>query len=250
MACPRPRPLLLPLLLILPAPVLSGQEAPKPVQFTGDVGLVNAAGNTEVTTINVADRLLLRSGRLLFTQSFGLIYGRSDGEQNANSQQARIRAEYPAGARIATYAFVGYERDRFAGIARRVEEGIGFTWSALASDRHELQLEGGFGFVQERKYLSPDESMTESGQFATGRTAFRYRYRFTKTAYFQESFEFIPDLRTGQNHRVTSETMLVAPISSHFALKASYQIKYNKTPPSADLVKTDRLLTTGLQVSW
>ncbi len=239
--------------LVLPVfvvPPLAGQEPPPPIQFTGDFGLVNAAGNTEVTTINVGDRLVLRSRRLLFTQTFGLIYGRNGGEQNANSQQARLRGEYPAGGRVTTYAFVGYERDRFAGIARRVEEGAGFAWSALDSKTNELQLEGGFGFVQERQYLNPDETVTESDQFATGRAAFRYRHRFGEKSYFQESFDFLPDLRSGRNHRITSETMLVAPISSHIALKASYQIKYNRTPPSADLVKTDRLLTTGVQVSW
>jgi len=240
--------LALPTLLL--ASALAGQDAPKPVQFTGDVGLVNAAGNTRVTTINVGDRLVLRSGRFLFTQTFGLIYGRNDGELNANSRQARLRGEYPGGARITMYGFVGYERDRFAGIARRLEEGIGFAWSAIASPKQELQLEGGFGLTQERKYLDPDLNATESQRFATGRTAVRYKYLFTKAAYVQESFEFLPDLKNGDNHRVTSESMLVAPISGHFALKVSYLVKYNRTPPSPELVKTDRLLTTGVQVSW
>ncbi len=228
---------------------MAAQEPERAVQFTGDIGLVNAAGNSRVTTLSIGDRLLVRAGKVLLTQTFALVYGRNDGELNANNQQARIRAEYPAGGRILGYGFVGYERNRFAGIARRTDQGVGVSWAALQTERHELQIEAGAGLAQEKVYPDPELEETTSRRFLSGRTAFRYRYRFNPTAHIQQSLEFLPDFNGGQAHRLASETVLVAPISRNIALKASYLIKYNRTPPSAELAKTDRLLTTGLQIS-
>ncbi len=235
--------------LALPASFAHAQEPPRPIEFTGDIGLVNAAGNSRVTTINLGDRLLVRVGKVLLTQTFAMVYGRSEGEVNANNRQARVRAEYPAGGRVLAYGFVGYERDRFAGIARRFDEGAGISWAAVRGDQNELQVEAGLGFAQERVYPDPEEDLTISRRYLSGRLASRYRHRFTETAYLQQSVEFLPDLEHGLGHRLTSESALVAPLSRRIALKVTYLIKYNRTPPSAELVKTDRMLTTGLQVS-
>ena len=57
-------------------------------------------------------------------------------------------------------------------------------------------------------------------------------------------------LEETDDFRINSETALVAPLSSHFALKLAYLIKFNNAPPSPELVKTDRTLTAGLQLSW
>jgi hypothetical protein len=42
-------------------------KAEKPVSFTGDVGIVNTAGNTSLTTLSVGDKLTIRSGKVLLT---------------------------------------------------------------------------------------------------------------------------------------------------------------------------------------
>ena len=73
------------------------QDKKKPVSFLGDIGFVNTAGNTHLTTLNLGDKLSVRAGKVLLTQSFALVYGKSEGIQNANSQLARIRADYSAG---------------------------------------------------------------------------------------------------------------------------------------------------------
>ena len=236
--------------LLLPAGVRAQADAPKPVTFTGDIGFVNTAGNTSVTTLSVGDKLVARTGSLVLTQLFALVYGRSAGEENANSIGFRGRAELPISGRLSAYGFAGYERNKFAGIARRFDEGVGLALAVVKTPSDELTLEGGAGLVQESRYLSGTEGATLKDSFASGRAALSFLHRFTKTAYFQQGVEYLVNLEDTDASRVNSESALVAPISTHLSVKAAYLVKYNSRPLQASLKKTDRFLTTGLQISY
>jgi putative salt-induced outer membrane protein len=225
-------------------------KAEQPVSFTGDIGIVNTAGNTSLTTVSVGDKLTIRSGKVLLTQTFAFVYGRSEGVENANNQLLRGRGDYSLSSRLSAYGFIGYERNRFAGISHRFDEGAGLALAAVRSDRNELDLEGGVGLVEES--LLPDTALsaTVSNTYASGRAAARYKHLFTKTTYFQQTLELLEDLAATTKYRINSESALVAPISSRIALKAGYLVKFNHAPPSPDLAKTDRTLTTGLQITY
>jgi putative salt-induced outer membrane protein len=229
---------------------LRAQEQKKSVSFTGDVGFVNTAGNTHLTTLSIGDKLTAQAGKVLFTQTFALVYGKSEGVQNANSQLVRGRADYALAPRLAIYGFVGYERNRFAGIDHRTDEGVGLAVAAWKTDANQLDIEAGAGLVQQHLLPDPQVDLTVTDNFVAGRAAARFKHAFSKATYFQQTLEFLPNLETTSDYRLNSETALVAPISTHFGLKASYLIKYNHAPPSAELAKTDRMLTTGLQVSY
>jgi putative salt-induced outer membrane protein YdiY len=85
--------------------------------------------------------------------------------------------------------------------------------------------------------------------FPSARVASTYRHLFTRTAYFLQSAELLPDLKTSKNLRVNTETGLVAPISSHIGLKISYVIRFDNLPEPG-FKKTDRLLTSGVQITY
>lgn len=226
------------------------QEPKKTVSFTGDIGFVNTAGNTHLTTINVGDKLTVQAGKLLLTQTLAVVYGKSEGVQNANSQVARIRADYPVASWLSIYVLAGYERNRFAGIDRRLDEGVGLAAGLLHSEKNELELEAGVGLVQQRLFPDPALDATVSNNFTSGRAAGRFKHLFTKTAWFQQTLEFLPNLEHSSDYRINSETAIIAAFSTHLGLKAGYLIKYNHAPPSPDLAKTDRFLTTSLQITY
>ena len=226
------------------------QENKKAVSFTGDVGLVNTAGNTHLTTFNLGDKLTAQAGKALFTQTFALVYGKSDSVQTANSQLVRLRMDYALGPRLSAYSFAGYERYRFAGIDHRLDEGVGLAATPWRNAANELGVEAGVGLVQERLLSDPALDLTRRHNFVAGRAAAKYKHSFSKATYFQQTLEFLPNLETSGDYRVNSESALVAPLSSHLGLKASYLLKHNHAPPSPSLAKTDRMLTTGLQVSY
>lgn len=226
------------------------QDQKKTVSFTGDIGFVNTAGNTHLTTINVGDKFTVQAGKLLLTQTLAVVYGKSEGVQNANSQLTRIRADYPLVSWLSVYGLAGYERNRFAGIDHRFDEGAGLAAALLHSEKNELDLEAGVGLVQQRLQPDPDVDVTVKDNFKSGRAAGRFKHLFTKTAWFQQTLEFLPNLEKSTDYRVNSETAIVAALSTHLGLKASYLLKYNHLPPSPDLARTDRYLTTSLQITY
>ena len=237
-------------LAVLGAGRVEAQAAKKPVNFTGDAGLVSTAGNTHLLTLNLGDKLTAQSGKVLLTQTFAQVYGKTDSVQTANSQLLRGQADYSFSSRLAGYGFVGYERNRFAGIDHRTDEGLGLALMVWRGTKNELDFEAGAGLVQEHLLPDPQIDATVTDNFVSGRAATRYKHLFSKATYFQQSLEFLPNLERSADYRINSESALVAPISSHFGLKASYLIKYNHAPPSATLAKSDRLFTTGLQVTF
>ena len=95
---------------------LSAQDRPRRIQFTGDVGLVDASGNSSVTTVNVGDKLLIQTAdkKAIFSETFGLVYGRSEGLVNASNWRAGTRLDYGLGTRLYLFGLLGLDRNRFA----------------------------------------------------------------------------------------------------------------------------------------
>jgi putative salt-induced outer membrane protein YdiY len=58
-----------------------------------------------------------------------------------------------------------------------------------------------------------------------------------------------------EDYRINSETSVVVPLSTHVAMKASYIVRFDNLPSmnaagTAPLLKSDRILSTGIQVSF
>ena len=66
--------------------------------------------------------------------------------------------------------------------------------------------------------------------------------------------EFLPSLDVGEDYRINTETSLVAALSTHLAVKASYKVRFDNLPSLSStgtaLRKSDRILSTGLQVTY
>jgi putative salt-induced outer membrane protein YdiY len=210
------------------------------LRLTGDVGIVNTAGNTDLTTINVGQEVRWRRGRMGLGQMFALVYGRSGGETTSSLWRAGVRGDYALSEAVAVYARVGYDRDRFAGIARRFEEGTGVALALLRRTRNRLEAEAGFSLVQQRSTLGIQDD------FASSRGAATYEHRFTEETYFRQMAEATANLEDASDYRLTTESAFVAPLSSHLALKISYVVRYDHRPEPG-FRSTDRLLTSGLQ---
>lgn len=224
---------------------LSAQQADTtgPLKFTGTVGLVNTAGNSNVTTVNVGDRIDYKAGAWGLTQLFNVVYGRNEGVTNTSIWAASLRGDRKVGSRLAVYALAGWDRNTFSGIERRWEEGAGLLAHFVQGKTNTLDSEAGISFIQQ---LSTDDVHND---FPSARVASTYKHLFTATAYFMQSAELLPDLQTSKNLRVNTETALVAPISSHIGLKISYVIHFDNFPEPG-FEKTDRLLTSGVQITY
>jgi putative salt-induced outer membrane protein len=151
---------------------------------------------------------------------------------------------FPAlNAWLAVFGYGGYDRNSFAGIARRFEETLGLAAKLLTRQSDILVLEAGIGLTQQRSTLG------ESDRFAALRTGTSYRHNFTGASYFTQLVEFLPSLEVGEDYRVNSETALVAPLSTHAAIKVGYQVRYDNLPEPLRK-KGDRIFLTSLQFNW
>jgi putative salt-induced outer membrane protein YdiY len=217
---------------------------PKKIEFTGDLSMVAATGNTELTTFGAAEKLVYRpDARWMFTQNAKAIYGTDEGGTNAENYAAGLRADYALAAKAGAYALFAFDRDVFSGISARYETSAGLIAKVIDAEKDKLQLEAGLGWISQQ----PTVNATQ--QFFSGRAAAGYRHNFTDASYFEQKVDLIPNLDETDDLRVISLTSLVAPISSHIGLKATYQVKYDGMPEPT-FVQTDTELRTGIQVTF
>lgn len=235
------RPAALVLLLALPLTPAVAQD--RPTRFTADLGFVNAAGNTAVTSVSIGQQVIHTSGAWKLQQVFGALYGETDGARSAEQYRFGGRGDYAVSERLGLYGMAGWDRNEFAGISRRIEEGAGLAFKVLTGPRDELSLEGGVGATQQLN------TSDQSSSFLSGRAAGRYRRQLAEKAFVQQLVEFIPNFDVSDDYRVFSETSLVAPLSGAVALKAGYVVRFDNLPEPG-FKKTDRLLTTGIQLNW
>ncbi len=217
-------------------------EAPA-TSFTTDLGYVATSGNTRVSTVNVAERLVHTRGFWRFEQFLGIVYGENDGEENANLLRAGIGAEYALRPWVAVAVGTLYDRNRFAGIARRTEQYAGLVFRVRQAARDTLRLETGASLTQQ---LGVDGTQND---FLAARAAAWYKRALTGSAFFLQTLEVIPNLEVSEDYRINSESALVAPLSRRVALKMGYVVRFDNLP-EPDFLSTDRIFTSGLQVSF
>lgn len=210
----------------------------------GDFGFVNAAGNTSVTTLNAGEELhYVPALHYHLAQTLAVVYGKTDGVESASLWQAGVRGDRDLGDRWGAYALVAFDRNTFASIDRRFQEGVGALYHAIKTPTDILDAEAGLGLVETRS----TDAVNSTDPIA--RAAGTYRHILAPKAYVEEALEILPDLRIARTLRVNSSTALVAPLFRNFALKASYVVNFNNDPePGRE--KTDRFLTTGVQISF
>lgn len=224
-------------------------KAPPPSEFSADLGFVSVSGNTSVTTLSMGEKWIRRITRWEFKQDLGAIYGKTDGTETSNLWRASLRGDYGLGGNMALYARTAFDRNKFAGVKSRFAEGLGLVVKLQATDINQLNVEGGFELTQQ------DNLDGTSDSFSSLRAASTWKHMFSANAYFFQGVEFLPNLDESDDYRINSETTIVAPLSSHVAMKASYQVRFDNLPSlnaagTAPLRKSDRILSTGIQVTF
>ena len=85
------------LLLLAVALPAEAQEQKKPVNFTGDIGLVSTAGNTHLTTLNIGDKLTAQLGNPGGLQQVG----RDAGDPHLAGRRSNLAVDQPQQRRLA-----------------------------------------------------------------------------------------------------------------------------------------------------
>jgi putative salt-induced outer membrane protein len=223
--------------------ILGLYRAASAQQITLDLGFVNASGNANFTSLNLGEKLSDKVGRVVLTQNGKVLYGRTDGATTTESYDAGARAQYTLTKRIGAYALLTFQRDPFAGLASRWLGGPGVAVALVQSARDTLGVESGLTSTHERSTAGGTQS------FGATRTAASYKHLFAGKSFLSETLEWVANLKTSDDQRVNSETGLTAPLSRQIGLRVSYLIRFDNQPEPG-FKKTDRILTTGVQVAF
>jgi putative salt-induced outer membrane protein YdiY len=207
-----------------------------------DLGLVSAAGNSSVRTLNGAEHVTFAPEPWRFSQTFSLVNGYTHDSETVNTLKAGLRADYAVGNRFRLFALGTFTRDRFAGIARRFEEAAGLAFVVLPGSTNVLDVEAGAGRTQQTSTAG------ERRQYWASRLASHYRLNLTSRAYFDQKVEVLFDLQNAQNMLLNTESSVVAPISSNVGLKLGYVLRFANQPPGPGIRKADTVLSAGLQL--
>ena len=228
-------------LALLALPV--GAQDTDSIKVTTDLGLVDATGNTDVRTLNIGEELLAKWGAWGLKQTFGAVYGKTDDETTASLWRASVRGDRSLGSVFGVYLLGAFDRNRFAGIRRRFEEGAGVVVRAVQTPAHLVELEAGGGLTQQRSTTG------ESTSFASARAAATYRRSFSEASHAQLSIEVLPNLEESDDVRTNGTVELVAPLSQRIAMKLAYVLRYDNLPEPG-FQKSDRIFTAGLQITF
>ena len=90
------RAVVISLVSLLLTSIASAQSADTTHKFSGsgDIGFVNAAGNTDVTTLNVGEELTYSPVKVLrLAQSVAIVYGRTNGVESASLWHGSVRGD-------------------------------------------------------------------------------------------------------------------------------------------------------------
>ena len=218
-------------------------DSAKPLKVTAGLAYLSATGNTDVTSLTLNERLEWTRPHFLWTQSAKGVSATNDGEESANLLVIGLRGDWKPRGRLSVYGLVNYDRNRFANVGGRFEEGVGLGYALIDRPRHRLTTELGSQLVQQENL----EKVSDS--FLAGRAAEVYRYTFKESSYLEERLEYLPNLETSEDYRMNGEASLVAPLSRHLAIKLGYLVQFDNLPEPG-VKKTDRFFTSGLQVSF
>lgn len=238
-----------------PAPPDSTKPKPKPppfVTFHTDLGYVNTSGNTKVQTLNFTDQFIMNTSPVnKITQTFSVVYGTNNDRVQTSLWNAGVKDEYSFTKTVGLFGLFNWDRNTFAGIDYRYEEGGGVAFTPLNSTHNRLEIDVGISYFEVHSTFTDTAGALRdsSDNYAAVRTALIYRHTIVKDTYVQQTIEGIPDLQNEEDYRVNSQTDVVAPLSKHIAVKLGYTIRYANLPPPG-FRTTDRLFTSDLQFTF
>jgi putative salt-induced outer membrane protein len=234
------------MIALLLASVMSAAPADtvKPVKFTADAGLVSTSGNTDITTYNLAEHLLVNTDGWRFDQFFSVIHGETDGEATTALWFGSLRAARDISKKVSFFLLGNYDRNTFAGIESRISPQLGVNVKLVDNDVNKLQTELGATYTWQTS-VPPGEDVDFSG----ARAAVLYQHNFGPKAQFTQILAFFPNFDNSADLRINSESVMTAPITAGIAMRVGYTIKYDGLPEPG-YQDSDRILTTGIQLSF
>jgi len=231
-------------LAVLGGTCFSQDQDPRKWSDEAEFSFVDTAGNTDVLTLAFKNLFKYTfSEKMDAAWKIGALYGRNNGETNAENYFTDLRLNYNVSERFYIGVGGGWLKDEFAGFNSRIYFGPTAGYKILTGPRHFLNAEGGVDYVRE-KYITD-----ETENFASGRATGAYELSITEKSKFNQLVSFLIDFENSDKYYVNSLTSVTSALNNWLSLKGSYEVKFNNRPVPITLDKTDTILSLALVVT-
>ncbi|HRY30331.1 MAG TPA: DUF481 domain-containing protein [Elusimicrobiota bacterium] len=217
-----------------------GEDAPaKKWSEKAQLTYLSANGNTKSSTLGASNEFQYNWTRAALDLTAGALGSQSKEEVTAEQYFAAEKVSWKLTARNYAFERTGWDKNRFAGIANRIDASVGLGRELIKTKRNDLILELGGGYVNEQRVKAPRED------FSSGRAYSKYVFAISPQSAFSQDAEYLHNFEHPDGYRVNAETALVSAVSTHMSLKASYLVKY-VNQPAPTFGKTDTLTSMAL----
>ena len=204
-----------------------------------EVGYVQTTGNSKSASANVNSEYNKKWKKVILTLKGMHISASQNDITNAESYSLSEKVGVPLNLRFYLYELFGWEKDRLAGIDYRYNIQLGGGYKIIDTVKNQLSGEIGNDYTIEKYTSGDDES------FSSLKGYLKYIYSFSEHAGFSQEGEILYNLERSDDTRVNSITALSASLTNNLALKISYTIKYDESPPPG-FKKTDTILASSI----
>jgi putative salt-induced outer membrane protein len=204
------------------------------------LGYTNTTGNTDTSSLDARAQLSYGAGQWYHFGSVEKVRSTENGQTSADSLQAEAQSDYLFTSNNYVFAHLGYDKDEFSGVERRLSETAGYGRRLLNTATQTWSAQIGVGARQED--INDDGSRSS----AIAQLATNYSWQFADNSSFGEG---IVVERGADSTRIESATTLTVKMIDNFSLVVAYTIKHNtRVPP--DTKKTDTYTSVALEYTF
>jgi len=227
--------------LTLAAPLFAAEQGENdPLEGNVKFGYLATTGNTETSSLNTSFEAKYIAGDWHHEAMASAINASENKITTAEAYETGWKSGWDFTDRDYVFGRLNWRKDRFGGFDTQFSQTVGYGRHIIDTDVHDLEGEVGFGARQSKDQLG----VTQNEAIVTG--ALRYRWQFSETSDFSQSFRVEVG---GENTFSESVTAITARLIGSLNLVASYTIRNNSDVP-VGTEKTDTRTAVSLEYAF
>ncbi len=188
-----------------------------------EIGYIQTSGNTEVESMNAKGKSIYTAKPWRTTLEGSAMKVSDNMATTAEKYDLSLQEDRKFGNSSYMYARLSYVEDRFAGVANRTSETIGYGFDIFELEYMQWNAEIGAGFRQ-IKSTAGVKTRDDVGRLSTS-----FNWKISQTAKFYQ----LVKTEGGEDGFVTnSETSLLNQINGHLSSKISFSAQHTSEVPA------------------
>lgn len=201
------------------------------------LGALSTSGNTDTRSVNGKAALHYRDAAWKHAGRLAAVTAQQDDVTTDERYSAGYKLSYDFNANDYIFGSLDYDNDRFAGIAQRTTEAVGYGRRLLTMERHQLDVEIGAGATQ-IKQAEPAGRENSAVALLNG----KYQWTISDSSKFTQTLK-VEHSRTTTFINPVSELKLT--VAGNLFTTLGYEVRHNTEVP-VGTYKTDTLASVNL----